>query len=126
MAMLPDAADPHVPHVLAARAQDEDTDLAQFLDLVRAICLQHLAACAEASIRRGVALPPGSDEVKDASAWLTEIRPESEAIIARRISEGLAAGLARLEAEAAAGGSDRKQRKRRKPAKSICGGVQYG
>ena len=125
MAMLPDAADPHLPHVLAARAKDEDTDLRQFVDLVNAICLEHLAVCVEMSIRRGVALPPGSDAVIDAAAWLAEIRQESQSVIARRVSEGLAVGLRRLEAEraeaAAAAGSKPKRRKPGRAAKSICG-----
>jgi hypothetical protein len=83
------------------RARDSETDPKNILQLVNAIIIAHLEGCSARSIRQGSALGPQHPMVLDAAAWVSEVRGDDDVrAIARRIHQGLAAGLRRLEAEA--------------------------
>ena len=88
--------------LMEMRAKDPETDPRNIVQLVNAVIIAHLEGCCARSIRNGGALGARHPMVLDAAAWVSEIRGEDDVrAIARRIHEGLVAGLRRLEAEAA-------------------------
>ena len=78
------------------RARDSESDLRNILQFVRATIIAHLESCCARSIRQGAALGPRHPMVLDAAAWVSELRNDDVRLIAKRIHEGLRAGMAKI------------------------------
>ncbi len=89
--------------LMAMRARDGETDLANVVALLRAVAIEHLKACCSRSIHLGHAISASHPLVLDAAAWLSELRGEDEREIARRITRGLENGVAAIFRGSAAG-----------------------
>ncbi len=79
------------------RPKDSETDLAHFVALLRAICIENLKVACERSICLGRAISASHPLVMDAAAWLGGVRGEDEREIARRIARGLESGVAAMK-----------------------------